>query len=128
MPGGSWVVTSRVISPKPQTLNHYKHFRGLIIPFITAHEPPSKWRMQGLGAMEDPSLEGGHPGPPNRRVRFLATIHPHPSTGVPLASTEGLRMQSPIYFLTSLGAFAPFSGLNVLPGIAAWTVQQDIPV
>ena len=36
--GGSWVVTSRVISRITVVLTH---IRGLIAPFITTHEPPS---------------------------------------------------------------------------------------
>ena len=37
--GGSWVVTSGVISRIAIVITH---IRGLIIPLITAHEPPSR--------------------------------------------------------------------------------------
>ena len=37
--GGSWVVISGVISMVTLILTH---FRGLITPFITTHEPPSR--------------------------------------------------------------------------------------
>ena len=37
--GGSWVVTSGVISRVTIVITH---IRGLITPLITTHEPPSK--------------------------------------------------------------------------------------
>ena len=37
--GGSWVVTSRIISKVTILI---AHIRGLITPLITTHEPPSR--------------------------------------------------------------------------------------
>ena len=40
--GGSWVVISGVISRVPLKGSLITHIRGLVTPFITTHEPPSK--------------------------------------------------------------------------------------
>ena len=37
--GGAWVVISRVISRVTILITH---IRGLITPFVTTHEPPSR--------------------------------------------------------------------------------------
>ena len=60
--GGSWVVISRVTVAITYT-------RGILAPFITAHEPPSRLQdlafMQGLGCiptLETSTFSFGSPG------------------------------------------------------------------